>query len=64
MRHALRLLTPVLLAATAFGLAACEEEEQNRVLYHEPGVYQGQKDTPISDETFDELRRRALRQAG
>jgi hypothetical protein len=42
----------------------CKEAEQDRVLFHEPGVYQGQKDAEISDETYQELRQRALRQGG
>jgi len=59
-----RLLTLSLAAAMALGLAACKESEQNRVLFHEKGVYQGKADSPLADEKLNELRQRALNQAG
>lgn len=41
------------------GMQACREEEQNRILRHEPGVYQGREDAPLAPEQVDELRHRA-----
>lgn len=49
------------LAAT---LGACDEDEQGRILNYDQGVYKGQTDTPIDDETREELRQRARRLVG
>jgi hypothetical protein len=54
---------PVLLVLAGLLLAACNQEE-DRVLVHEPGVYQGQPDQPLDAATRERLRERALRQAG
>ncbi len=51
-----------LLGATLAVLSACREEEQGRILVQEKGVYQGTPDVAISDETIQNLRRRALLQ--
>lgn len=59
-----RLLTLAVLAGTVMAMTACQEEEQDRVLYQIKGVYQGEPDSPLQDDTVDELRQRALRQAG
>ncbi|MBK1698336.1 hypothetical protein [Rhodovibrio salinarum] len=64
IRSFARLLTLAMLGGTLLVAAGCKEAEQNRVLFHEPGVYKGQKDQGISDETYQELRQRARRQAG
>lgn len=45
-------------------LAACDPEEQGRVLHYEKGTYLGQTDEPISEETRRDLRDRARHQAG
>jgi hypothetical protein len=63
-RSLARLLTGAALGGTLLAAAGCKEAEQNRVLFHEPGVYQGAEDAEISDETYQELRQRARRQAG
>ncbi|WP_436640266.1 hypothetical protein [Microbaculum sp. FT89] len=51
----------VLIASLAVGLAAglggCREEEQNRPLHLDKGVYSGKADTALTDE-----QRRALDQ--
>ena len=44
-------------------LTGCEEEEQGRILQYEPGVYQGQKDTQLTEEQLEELRSRMQGQA-
>lgn len=62
-RQLARLLTLTALGGTLLAASGCKEAEQDRVLFHEPGVYQGQKDTGISDETYQELRQRARLQA-
>lgn len=60
-RKALKLLAVMSLAAT---LGACDEDEQGRILNYDQGVYKGQTDTPIDDETREELRQRARRLVG
>jgi len=59
-----RLLALALAGAAAMALSGCDENEQDRVLYHEKGVYQGQSDQPLNPEVVDELRSRAKRQGG
>jgi hypothetical protein len=59
-----RLLACAALGGTLLATAGCKEAEQNRVLFHEPGVYQGEEDAEIGDETYQQLRQRARRQAG
>ncbi len=51
-----------LLAATLLLVSACKEEEQDRVLWHEEGVYLGTRSAAISDDTLLDLRHRAARQ--
>ena len=51
-----------LLAATLLLVSACREEEQDRVLWHEKGVYLGTPVSAISDDKLQELRHRAARQ--
>jgi hypothetical protein len=43
-------------------LSACRKEEQGRELHMDKGVYQGQADTSIGEETVDSLRQRAMQQ--
>ena len=43
-------------------LGACREEEQDRVLMQQKGVYQGQEDQPLTEEQLRELRFRASHQ--
>ena len=45
-------------------LAACDADEQGRVLRYEKGTYLGQSDTPLSDAQRQELRSRASLQGG
>ncbi len=49
----------MLAAGLAAGLAGCREEEQNRVMHLEKGVYSGAADTKLTEE-----QRRALEQRG
>ncbi len=63
-RSLARSLTCASLVGTLLAAAGCKESEQNRVLFHEPGVYQGQEDAEIGDETYQKLRQRARLQAG
>lgn len=39
-------------------LSGCREEEQNRELHLEKGVYSGQPDTGLTDEQRDALKQR------
>lgn len=49
------------LLALSFGLIACAEEEQNRVLSYEKGTYLGQKDQKLTEA---QLRQLVLRSKG
>lgn len=48
-----------------FGLSSlllvqgCREEEQDQILIHEKGVYQGQQEAPLGPDRLQELRSRA-----
>ncbi len=48
--------------STLLLVSACKEEEQDRVLWHEEGVYLGTRGAAISDDTLQDLRHRAARQ--
>lgn len=50
------------VAGVALGAQGCREDERDRVLMHEPGVYLGQPDQPLEQEQVDELRSRARQQ--
>ena len=52
----------LLLSAMVVGVSACREAEQDRVLYHEKGVYPGPPQAQISEETLADLRIRAAQQ--
>jgi hypothetical protein len=47
-----------LAAALVLTLGACREDERNRRVVYEPGVYKGKPDTPISAEAKRALRAR------
>ena len=49
------------LLALSFGLIACAEEEQNRVLSYEKGTYLGQEDQKLTEA---QLRQLVLRSKG
>ena len=57
-----RLAVVVGLLAVA-ALAGCREQEQGRPLTYEKGVYHGQQDDALSEDTLDALRLRAQRQS-
>ena len=46
----------------SLGVGACREEEQDRILIQQKGVYQGQADSPLSEEQLRELRLRTNQQ--
>ncbi len=56
-----RLVLAIGLIA-ALSVGACREEEQDRILIQQKGVYQGQADTPLTEEQLRELRFRANQQ--
>ena len=60
--------TPVLtfaaLLVAGMALAACDQDEQGRLLSYEKGTYLGEPDTALTKEQLDELRHRARQQAG
>ena len=47
------------LAGLAFGLIACAEEEQNRLLSYKKGTYLGKADQQLSEEQLRQLVRRS-----
>lgn len=56
----------ILIATMAIPVlvASCDESEQGRVLLYKKGTYLGKPDTPLTEQKVDELRQRAMRQAG
>ena len=62
--RSLKILLCISAMAAIAGLGACRKEEQGRIRSFEPGVYQGQEDTPLDSAVVDDLRQRARRQAG
>jgi len=64
MWHKTRVLTLLAVVGAALALAACDEDEQGRILRYEKGTYLGKPDTALSEEQLDELRLRAKQQAG
>lgn len=57
------LRVAILVAALGvIGLAGCRENEQDRVIRFEQGVYKGNPDTQLDEGQVDELRSRAARQ--
>jgi hypothetical protein len=59
MGNAKTVLIAVFAIGLATGLAGCREEEQDRALHLEKGVYAGKPDTPLTED-----QRRALEQRG
>jgi hypothetical protein len=53
----------VAMAGAMLVLQACREHEQDRVLFHEPGVYKGEPDPSLSQSQVQDLRQRAQRQS-
>ena len=51
-----------LATLSALAVGACREEEQDRILIQQKGVYQGQSDTPLTEEQLRELRFRGNQQ--
>jgi hypothetical protein len=56
----------ILLAVVAAGLvlSACDEAEQDRILFYQKGEYMGAPDSALSEDTLQALRQRAARQKG
>jgi hypothetical protein len=56
----------ILFAVVAAGLVlnACDEAEQDRILFYQKGEYMGAPDTALSEDTLRALRQRAARQKG
>ena len=57
-----RMALTSLLAALALGVQGCRDEEQDRILVHEKGVYQGERDQKLEREQVDALASRARKQ--
>ena len=52
----------VLLILSTFLISSCREDEQNRVLNYNKGVYLGEKDTPLTEQQITKLRIHTSRQ--
>ncbi len=61
-RSGIRLLLLGAMAISA-ALGGCREEEQNRVLLYNKGVYAGKADTPLSPEALRAIRQRSRHQS-
>lgn len=61
-RIAYRWILLALAAGVVLGTQGCREEERDRVLMFEPGVYQGEPDQSLDEAQVDELRSRARQQ--
>lgn len=56
------MLKGLSLVVLVAGLGACREDEQDRPLHYEQGVYGGKKDTPLTAEQQRELELRGRKQ--
>ena len=52
----------LVLLSLALAVQGCREDEQNRLLFHEPGTYLGPPDQTLDAEQVEALRQRATRQ--
>lgn len=52
----------VLFILSTFLISSCREDEQNRVLNYNKGVYLGEKDTPLTEQQITKLRIHTSRQ--
>ena len=52
----------VLFILSTFLISSCREDEQNRVLNYNKGVYLGEKDTPLTEQQITKLRMHTSRQ--
>lgn len=59
-----RFATIACLTASVLFLGACREEEQDRFIMFEPGVYKGKPDDTLSTAESEEMRNRTVLQAG
>ncbi len=62
MNPGYRRLATVLGLAVLVALAGCREDEQGRPLHYDKGVYQGQPDQDLREDTLEMLRQRAQHQ--
>ena len=51
-----------LCIAALFTLQGCRPDEQDRVKFYEPGVYKGEQDEALQNDTLNDLSRRAMEQ--
>lgn len=59
-----KFLAIVVLTVSSLSLGACREEEQNRFVRYEPGVYKGKMDDQLSEAQSNAVRNRAVQQIG
>ncbi len=57
-----RWLWLIMITGVALAAQGCREDELDRVLMYEPGVYKGQPDQSLEQAQVDELRYRARQQ--
>lgn len=61
---AMRFAGCLIVLGVVLMLGACREAEQNRPLFHNPGVYSGPEDEKLNERQLEELRARAQNMRG
>ena len=57
-----KIILLILFTISTILMSSCRQEEQNRVLNYEKGVYLGKKDTALSKKLVTKLRMHTSRQ--
>ena len=57
-----KIILLILFTISTILISSCRQEEQNRVLNYEKGVYLGKKDTALSEKLVTKLRMHTSRQ--
>ena len=53
----------ILFTTSTLLMSSCRQEEQNRILNYEKGVYLGKKDEPLTEKQITKLRMHTSRQS-
>ena len=62
MKRMARMAAVAALGVATVTVAGCREDEQDRVLMFDKGVYLGEPDQALADDAMGDLRRRAENQ--
>ena len=58
-----KIILLILFTISTVLMSSCRQEEQNRVLNYEKGVYLGKKDVPLTEKQITKLRMHTSRQS-